>query len=76
MTGQRYELDSIAAVVIGGASLRDGKGSVIGALLATLILVSLFNIVVILGLAIQFQMVVKGALIQLAAAFYIRRIRD
>ena len=75
-TGQGYELDSIAAAVIGGASLRGGKGSVIGALLAALILVSLFNIVVILGLSIEFQMVVKGALILLAAAVYIRRTRE
>ncbi len=75
-TGQGYELDSIAAAVIGGASLRGGKGSVIGALLAALILVSLFNIVVILGLSIEFQMVVKGVLILLAAAVYIRRSRE
>ena len=75
-TGQGYELDSIAAAVIGGASLRGGKGSVIGALMAALILVSLFNIVVILGLSIEFQMVVKGALILLAAAVYIRRGRE
>ena len=62
--------------MIGGASLRGGKGSVIGALLAALILASLFNIVVILGLSIEFQMVVKGALILLAAAVYIRRGRE
>ena len=55
---------------------RGGKGSVIGALLAALILVSLFNIVVILGLSIEFQMVVKGVLILLAAAVYIRRTRE
>ena len=75
-TGRGYELDSIAAAVIGGASLRGGKGSVIGALLAALILVSLFNIVVILGLSIEFQMVVKGVLILLAAAVYIQRDRE
>ena len=71
-TGRGYELDSIAAAVIGGASLRGGKGSVIGALLAALILVSLFNIVVIVGLSIEFQMVIKGTLILLAAAVYLR----
>lgn len=75
-TGRGYELDSIAAAVIGGASLRGGKGSVVGALLAALILVSLFNVVVILGLSIEFQLVLKGALILLAAAVYIRSSRD
>ncbi len=72
-TGRGYELDSIAAAVIGGAALSGGKGSVPGVLLAALILVSLFNIVVILGLSIELQLVIKGALIVLAAAVYIRR---
>lgn len=72
-TGRGYELDSIAAAVIGGAALSGGKGSVPGVLLAALILVSLFNIVVILGLSIEFQLVIKGALIILAAAVYMRR---
>lgn len=72
-TGQGYELDSIAAAVIGGASLKGGKGSVLGALLATLILISLFNIVVILGLSIEFQLVIKGTLILLAAGVYRQR---
>ncbi len=74
-TGRGYELDSIAAAVIGGASLRGGKGSVLGALLAALILVSLFNIVVIVGLSIEFQMVIKGVLILLAAGVYLRSSR-
>jgi len=75
-TGQGYELDSIAAAVIGGASLRGGRGSVAGVLLATLILVSLFNIVVILGLSVEFQLVIKGLLIILAAAVYLSKSRD
>ncbi len=75
-TGRGYELDSIAAAVIGGAALSGGKGSVPGALLAALILVSLFNIVVILGLSIAFQLVIKGVLIILAAAVYMRRAQD
>lgn len=72
-TGRGYELDSIAAAVIGGAALSGGKGSVPGVLLAALILVSLFNIVVILGLSIELQLVIKGLLIILAAAVYMKR---
>lgn len=72
-TGRGYELDSIAAAVIGGAALSGGKGNVIGVLLAALVLVSLFNIVVILGLSIELQFVIKGSLIILAAAVYMRR---
>ncbi|MDD9874799.1 MAG: ABC transporter permease, partial [Gammaproteobacteria bacterium] len=74
-TGRGYELDSIAAAVIGGAALTGGKGSVVGVLLATLLLISLFNMVVIIGLAIEFQLVIKGLLIILAAAAYRRGIR-
>lgn len=72
-TGRGYELDSIAAAVIGGAALSGGKGSVPGVLLAALILVSLFNIVVILGLSIELQLVIKGTLIILAVAVYMKR---
>lgn len=72
-TGRGYELDSIAAAVIGGAALSGGKGTVPGVLLAALILVSLFNIVVILGLSIELQLVIKGTLIILAAAVYMKR---
>ncbi|MBC6439169.1 MAG: ABC transporter permease [Rhodospirillales bacterium] len=75
-TGRGYELDSIAAAVIGGAALSGGKGSVPGVLLAALILVSLFNIVVILGLSIELQLVIKGTLIILAAAVYMKRSRN
>ena len=72
-TGRGYELDSIAAAVIGGAALSGGKGTVPGVLLAALVLVSLFNIVVILGLSIELQLVIKGTLIILAAAVYMKR---
>lgn len=75
-TGRGYELDSIAAAVIGGAALSGGKGTVPGVLLAALILVSLFNIVVILGLSIELQLVIKGTLIILAAAVYMKRNRS
>lgn len=75
-TGRGYELDSIAAAVIGGAALSGGKGSVPGVLLAALILVSLFNIVVILGLSIELQLVIKGTLIILAAAVYMKRAQN
>jgi len=72
-TGRGYDLDSIAAAVIGGAALSGGRGSVPGALLATLILVSLFNIVVILGLSLEWQLVTQGTLIILAAVVYMSR---
>ena len=72
-TGQGFEIDSIAAAVVGGVALKGGKGSVLGALLGALLLISLFNIIVILGLSVELQMILKGFLIVLAAAIYSMR---
>jgi ribose/xylose/arabinose/galactoside ABC-type transport system permease subunit len=74
--GRGYELDSIVAVVIGGVSLAGGVGTVGGAVLGALILTVLFNIVVILGLPVQAQLVVKGIMIVVAAAVFVRGARQ
>lgn len=73
--GRGYELDSIVAAVIGGVSLAGGSGSVGGALLGALVLVVLFNIAVIVGLPLQAQLVVKGVMIIVAAAIFMRGAR-
>jgi ribose/xylose/arabinose/galactoside ABC-type transport system permease subunit len=70
--GRGYELDSIAASVIGGVSLAGGAGTLAGAVTGGLILVLLFNIVVILGLPVQAQLVIKGVIIVSAAALFVR----
>lgn len=71
--GRGYELDSIVAAIIGGVALTGGAGTVAGALLGTLVLVVIFNIVVILGLPIEVQLIIKGIVIVLAAAVHVRR---
>lgn len=73
--GRGYELDSIIAVVIGGVALSGGSGGLLGAATGALILVVLFNIVVILGLPVQAQLIVKGIIIIAAAALFVRRSR-
>ena len=70
--GRGYELDSIVAAVMGGVALSGGRGSVAGALLGALILVMIFNVIVITGLPVQGQFVVKGAVIIAAAAVHAR----
>jgi len=70
--GQGYELDSIAAVVIGGSVLTGGKGSVWGSLAGALMLAILYNIVVLLGLDVEMQRIVKGLVIISAVALYRR----
>lgn len=71
--GRGYELDSIVAAIIGGVALTGGTGTVPGALLGALVLVVIFNIVVILGLPIEVQLIIKGLVIVLAAAVHTRR---
>lgn len=66
--GIGYELDSIAAVVIGGTSLSGGRGSILGTVLGCLIIGILNNGLVLLGVSPDWQLVVKGAVILVAVA--------
>ncbi len=61
--GIAWELDAIAAVVIGGASLNGGKGSAINTLMGVLILGLIGNILNLLNVPSYPQQVVKGAII-------------
>ena len=74
--GRGYELDSIVAAVVGGVALSGGKGNLLGAVLGALILVVLFNIVIIIGLPVQAQLVIKGVIIIAAAALFARNARS
>lgn len=64
--GTSYELDSIAAVVIGGTSLSGGKGSMQGTVLGAIIIGVLNNGLVLLNVSPFWQQVVKGVVILLA----------
>ena len=64
--GLSYELDAIAAVVIGGTSLNGGKGSVWGTVIGAVIIGVLNNGLVLLNVSPFWQQVVKGAVILLA----------
>jgi ribose transport system permease protein len=61
--GTGYELDSIAAVVIGGTSLTGGKGSIGGTVLGAIIIGVLNNGLVLLNVSPFWQQVLKGAVI-------------
>ncbi|MEJ5963723.1 ABC transporter permease subunit [Pedobacter immunditicola] len=64
--GNSYELDAIAAVVIGGTSLAGGKGSILGTVLGAIIIGVLNNGLVLLNVSPFWQQVVKGLVILLA----------
>lgn len=66
--GLGYELDSIAAVVIGGASLSGGRGSVLGTVLGCLIIGVLNNGLFLLDVSPFWQQVAKGFVILAAVA--------
>lgn len=64
--GTSYELDAIAAVVLGGTSLTGGKGRIFGTLIGALIIGTLNNGLNMLGVSSFYQMVVKGVVIIIA----------
>lgn len=66
--GLGYELDSIAAVVIGGTSLSGGRGSVMGTVLGCLIIGVLNNGLFLLNVSPFWQQVIKGLVILAAVA--------
>lgn len=64
--GQGYELDAIAAVVIGGTSLSGGVGTIMGTLIGAFIMSVLINGLRIMSVAQEWQMVLTGLIIILA----------
>ncbi|HYA72805.1 MAG TPA: ribose ABC transporter permease, partial [Roseiarcus sp.] len=64
--GLGYELDAIAAVVVGGTSLAGGKGSLFGTLIGALIIGVLNNALNLMDVSSYYQMIAKGAVILLA----------
>jgi len=71
--GKGYEIDSIAVVVMGGTSFEGGRGGVFGTIAGVLILAILYNLVILLGLPVNIQHIIKGSVIVLAASFYVTR---
>jgi ribose transport system permease protein len=61
--GQGYELEAIAAVVIGGTSLAGGRGTILGTLIGALIMSVLTNGLRILSVAPEWQIVATGVII-------------
>lgn len=66
LAGTSYELDAIAAVVIGGTSLFGGKGTVIGTLVGALILTLLDNVLGLNAISDNAQLIIKGLIVVLA----------
>lgn len=67
-TGESFELNAIAAVVLGGTSLMGGRGSISGSLIGAFVIGVLVDGLVMLGVSEFWQIVIKGAVIVLAVA--------
>ena len=73
--GVSYELDAIAAVVIGGTSLSGGTGSVLGTVIGALIIGVINNGLDLLGVSSYYQQVIKGVIIITAVLLDVSRRR-
>jgi inner-membrane translocator len=70
--GVGYEMDAIAAVVIGGVSMSGGSGKWYGTIIGALLLALISNGLDILGVSSNFQQIIKGIIIAVAVYFDLR----
>jgi len=70
--GESDLMTVIAAVIIGGTALNGGRGSVVGALLGSLLMGMLNNGLILMGLRVSDQMIVRGLIILVAVAVSLR----
>lgn len=70
--GQGYELDAIAAVVIGGISMSGGAGKWYGTMIGALLIAVMSSGLDILGVNSNYQAIIKGAIIAIAVYFDLR----
>ncbi len=71
-TGQLMELDAIAACVIGGTSLRGGRGTVLGVLFGALIMATLLNGMTLLAFTPETKLIARGIVLALAVWMDVR----
>ncbi|MCE2522957.1 MAG: ABC transporter permease [Rhodobacteraceae bacterium] len=70
--GESDLMTVIAAVIVGGTALKGGKGSIIGALFGSLLMGMLNNGLILMGLSVSDQMIVRGLIILIAVAVSLR----
>lgn len=70
--GESDLMTVIAAVIVGGTALNGGKGSVVGALVGSLLMGMLNNGLILMGLSVSDQMIVRGLIILIAVAISLR----
>ena len=74
--GELMELDAIAACVIGGTSLKGGRGSVLGTLFGAAVMATLLNGMTLLAITPEWKLIVRGSALVLAVLFDVRGSRS
>jgi ribose transport system permease protein len=67
VSGDLLELDAIGATVVGGTSLAGGKATIVGTFMGVIVFGIIFNLLTQLNLATEWQQIVKGGIILVAA---------
>lgn len=70
--GESDLMTVIAAVIVGGTALNGGKGTIVGALVGSLLMGMLNNGLILMGLSVSDQMIVRGLIILVAVAISLR----
>jgi ribose transport system permease protein len=71
--GNLYELQAIAAVIIGGTALAGGRGTIVGSVLGVLVFTHITNLFIVNNLAIEYQLIAQGVII--VAAVLVQQFR-
>ncbi|MEQ4718936.1 ABC transporter permease [Nonomuraea sp. B19D2] len=74
--GDLYELDAIAAVIIGGTLLTGGRGTIVGSILGLLIFTLITNLFILNGLNTSDQLIAKGLIIVVAVLLQRRNLKE
>jgi D-xylose transport system permease protein len=74
--GDLMELDAVAACVIGGTSLKGGRGTALGVLFGALIMASLLNGMTLLAVSPEYKLIVRGLVLALAVWLDTRLARE
>jgi D-xylose transport system permease protein len=70
--GEWMELDAVAACVIGGVSLRGGRGTVLGVLAGALIMATLLNGMTLMAVSPEYKLMVRGSVLLAAVWMDVR----
>jgi ribose transport system permease protein len=71
--GNLYELNAIAAAIIGGTALTGGRGTVVGSVLGVLVFTQIYNLFIVKNLQTEYQLIAQGVII--VAAVLIQQFR-